>query len=742
MKKINKIITALIIILSTGNAFAAGDTYTPYDMDTMYDVYYEAPVIMPLPETEDERKIINMSSETKVNPMFKQMRIKITNFFRAKENAEKEKMMRELQEEFMDDEEAIIDNDPNIKEISDTKSTKQSETENNIDENEGTDENIEASEQTIELTGQVQEQKAENDVILDCDNIVYDEVKDELEAIGSPVLVFPPQKVSLKADKMTYNKSSNILKAYGNVELIKENSKIYGDYIQINMNEENAFMDNVKFKQANFVVNTRKATAENDKIILDEGNMTSDESYRLDLRTRMIGGQDFSRMLIDDDERSYLSDTIGDVPFKIKAEEVKVEGKKDHDTITLKKGTVYYGDKKLFRFKRFTAHTDKDQSYFEASYPELGSRSRLGMFAGPGFMFDLPNGSVVKAIPFLNYKNDLGVGGALKYRSANNVTDFAYGSAEDIFVLKGRQRLDDKLYLQYGINSYMDDGFMGRNMAKYAAEIYYKDETLVKDTLAKNLDLRFRQKAGIGYMHNTDYNKYFGNIPNKDIGTTRFKYIADIEQSLYKYENREKLQLFDLGLVLQGSAAVYGTGDTQFVGRIGPRIHSQYKRWMQDIGYFQAAYDDNTPLARFDTYRYGRSSVYIREALRINKYLAVGWSGNINLSNDSPNGEMFQENAFIVSLGPDDFKVNLGYDFIRQQTYFSFAIAMDMKGSSLDYKKMEIKNPDRIANSDTKNEKLIPTFEEAQEAKMKKQVKPVLKYAEVIDIQDPDREQL
>ena len=33
-----------------------------------------------------------------------------------------------------------------------------------------------------------------------------------------------------------------------------------------------------------------------------------------------------------------------------------------------------------------------------------------------------------------------------------------------------------------------------------------------------------------------------------------------------------------------------------------------------------------------------------------------------------------QENAFIIALGPDDFKVSFGYDFMREQTYFTIAM--------------------------------------------------------------------
>ena len=31
--------------------------------------------------------------------------------------------------------------------------------------------------------------------------------------------------------------------------------------------------------------------------------------------------------------------------------------------------------------------------------------------------------------------------------------------------------------------------------------------------------------------------------------------------------------LFDVSMAMQGSAALYGTGDTQFIARFGPRAH-------------------------------------------------------------------------------------------------------------------------------------------------------------------------
>ena len=457
----------------------------------------------------------------------------------------------------------------------------------------------------------------------------------------------------------------------------------------------------------------------------------------------MIGGNHFNRMIIDEDDRSSISTSfgeVGDTAIHIKAKDIIVNAKKEHDTFTMKQADVYYGDYKLFRIPSFTAHTNKGHDYFEANYPEFGSRSRIGMFAGPGFVFDVPNGAIVKAIPFLNYKDKIGVGGALKYRSATNYTDFMYGSSNDTFVLKGKQYLDDKLYMQYGANSYMDEWFFGRRMPKYSVELIYDDRTKIPSTIKEGYDLNFRHRASIGYMQNNDINRYGERLPASDMGTTRFKYMAEARQSLFNYGNREELKFINLSLVTQGSAALYGNGDMQFLGRIGPAVHTQYKYWMQDIGFFASAYQDGTPMARYDAYRYGHANVYIREAIRVHKYLTLAWSGSLTMTGDSPNGDMFQENSFILAFGPDDFKVNVGYDCVRKQTYFSFVVAMDTKGSSVEYEKMEIKNPDRLGKKDKEQEKLI-VYDQENPTNAKGPAKKMM-YAEVIDIEDPNREQI
>lgn len=708
------LIIALILVTISQTAYSKELFETPEDLENMPELFYEAPNLgVPSVQVKEG----SIATPLRGMPLFKKTRIKVTNFLRERDY---KKYQKELEKQSLQD---------NADEKSDDKTLVKQD----ID---GIN-----SEDTLELEGGVKEHVASNEVMLDADNIDYDSKTFDLIATGSPVLVFPPQSTTIKAKKMIYNKASNILRAFDNVEVIKDGNHIFGDYLQINMNEENAFLDNMNMKKAVVTVKARKTEMEDDKIVLHNGKIVSEDSYILRLQTKMIGGNNFNNMIIDDEDKSSIEDIVGDTAVHIKAKDIFVNAKKNHDIITLKKANVQYGDLKLFNLRSFTIHTNKKHEFFEANYPELGSRGRLGMFAGPGFVFDTPlqNGSTLKVLPIINNDSGIGFGGMLKYRSATNYTDLAYGSASDVFILKGKQYLDDKLYLQYGANSYLDEWFFGPRMPKYATELIYHDKGVIPNTIGQNLNLSFRHRLGIGYMQNNDVNRHGEHLPVADIGTIRTRYMAEINQSLFDYADKEKLRFFNLGLVMQGSAALYGTGDTQFVGRIGPRVHTQYKYWMQDIGFFATAYQDGSPMQMYDSFRYGHANVYIREALRLHKYLTVAWSGSITLTENSANNDRFQENSFIIAIGPDDIKFNIGYDWIRQQTYFAVVVAMDTKGSSIEYEKMEIKNPDRLAKSNDEDVEL-KVFDMGQ-PKQKGQTKKMM-YAEVIDIEDPSREEL
>lgn len=603
---------------------------------------------------------------------------------------------------------------------------------------------------SISLETGISEQVSEKEMQLDSEKVNFDEETGDMVATGRPLLYLPPQNTKVVSDTMTYNQDSNILKAIGHVYITKDGMPAKADYLEVDMNEESMVMDNMEAVSDAMIMDAKKAVQKDSLLVLTDGNLHSETSQIYRLSSRMIGPM-FSNMILSDDEKALFfgNPTGNQLHFNI--ENIYVDARKNHDMFVAKNIEVSHKGKYLFTWPSLTAYTNKERDYFEANYPEFGSRRKLGMFIGPGFVFGGPAGSVMKVIPFLNYQHgNFGFGGALKYRNTFNSTELGYGSAADIFFLKGIQRLDDNLYLQYSANSFMDEWFMGARMPKYMAEVYYDKAYGIKDFLAEGKGLRFRHRIGFGLMEDNDKNYYGEKIAGSNISTTRLRYMAEISQKLYSYENPENKFYFDLSLALQGSAAVYGTGDTQFVARIGPRAHVQYKRWMQDIGYFQTGYDDHTPVPRYDMYRYGHSTVYLSEIFRVCKYLSVGWSGMANLSDDSPNGKLFQENRFVIAVGPDDIKIRLGYDFVRQTTYFGFDLAFDTKGTSIKYGKMEIKNPERLGqHQKDENRKLafspakqqeevkVSSKNRKNEAKAKPQV---LDHAQVIDIEDPNKE--
>ncbi|MBR6099482.1 hypothetical protein IKP85_07020 [bacterium] len=780
MKKL--VLISLLSIIFTGSQVSAevirsSEFYNKSDyLEALDEEFFENGNMAPLdnaivdPNLEETEENFEFGSLTdgdyttkplKGMPLFKKYRIKIQNHYRIKEHEQylKDQQQMQMQSQIpaMDDFDEDID-DEYINELTNRTVRKKYVDENGNEikvslfdrikkffNRNKDDDDTETNRAVVTdgdgllegntdsaLVGGVREVAAQKDMILDCDKLNYDDDTSELEAVGNPVMKFPPQKAAIKAKRITYNTESNIIKAYDDVEITKDDSTIYGDYVMINLNDESSIVTNMKTEKMNMFINAKEVVASEDTLELRDGSMSGDKHYTLRLRSGMMGTR-LGNIVVPEDQQSNISKDGLDI--QVKAQEIYVTAKKYHDVVTVKNADIYFKDKYIANLSSLTSHTNKGQEYFEANYPEFGTIPRIGMFAGPGFVFDVPNGATLKVIPFANYKNKFGIGAGLKYRSGTNYTEMYYGSANDMLVMRGRQFFDDRFFMQYGINSYQDDWFLGSNMAKYRVEAVYRDSTIIPHTLGYGRSARYRQRVSFGYMQNSNYDRKGERIKSSNMGTTRLKYMAELSQNLYSYANEDNTLQAQFNWRLQGSAAVYGTGDTQFIARTGPVLHTQYKRWIQDIGYFVTGTHDETPLRKVDLYRYGRSTLTLREAVRINKYLTMAWRISSALSNDAPNHKTFQENGLFLSIGPDDLKVTLGYDFIRDRTYLLLNTALDLKGTKVDYKKLVIKNPESLGRD--KSEKVEPiTFDYGPKTKVKRT------HAQVINIEDPDREQL
>lgn len=547
------------------------------------------------------------------------------------------------------------------------------------------------------------------DIILDCDNVDYDTPNYLIYAKGNVSVEFVKQGTTVKADTITFDRINNTIKAEGNVRILKGGQTITGDYIFVDMNEENALIENPLTKTATIEIKSQKGYVYGDKIVQENGNIDVNGSYPIEFHSATRGPQ-LRKMLVPKEDS--IEDDIEKGVFKLKAKDIKITQKGDLEIVSFKKPRIYKGEKTVFKVPAVKLYTNKNHDYVETNIWEIGSYRGLGVYTGPGFVFELPKGSVLKAMPILNYKSGFGIGALGRFSSGTNQTMAAYGTAASKIIVYGKQKLDDNLYLQYGMNSYMDEWFMGRRRPKYGASLVYNKGYSSDSFLLKGQTSHYKHRFDAGYYQDLDYDTHFERLQGTDMGTTRFRYMAEAGQEIFSYKDEENLKAFSFGAVSQLSAAIYGNGNTQVVGRIGPRFHTQYKRWMQDIGYFFSVYDDNTPMPVFDAYRYGKQNLYLREYLRLNKYLTISWFSSINLTNDSANGRDFQENSFYVSVGPDDMKFNLGYDFVRENLYCTVEVKIDAKGAKVEYDTLEIKQDKKRKADNSKkddNDYVAPT---------------------------------
>lgn len=546
----------------------------------------------------------------------------------------------------------------------------------------------------LEMAG-VEETKSPQRVVITCDDMDYSTETSILNGNGHVKVYFVEEDTTLTTDHLVYDKRSNHMSAIGNVVITKKGIDVHGESINVDMNEENALIDKPLSKLAKISVSADKGYVYQNKIIQEKGTITVDSSIPIDLEPHGRAPK-LKRMLISDDDRSSIDEGIEEHAYRINVKKITINSDKKLDSLELRRAQIYRGNKKLFTVPWIRLYTNKNHDFVEGDFPELGSRRNLGMFIGPGWAVKMPKGSLLKLTPILTYKNKFGIGGFAKFLSGTNTTDIMYGTSKSKFVVRGVQQLDDNFRLEYAANDHMDNWFLGRRMPKYGANLVYEKSHKYKNFLADNMDMIFTHNISFGMFKDAEKDKYYKKLHGDEHTTIRGRYMAEINQHLFKRENKENQTSFIFSIVGQGSAALYGTGDTQFIGRIGPRIHTQYKRWMQDVGYYMTAYEDHTPLPVFDAYRYGHSSVYLREYLRVCRYLTLSWLGKVTLSDDRWNNSIFQECSFFVSVGPDDLKLNIGYDLVRENAYVNFSVGLDPKGSVINYDKLEIKNPENF----------------------------------------------
>lgn len=523
------------------------------------------------------------------------------------------------------------------------------------------------------------------DVMVDSDTIEYFPERHEFEAVGHAKVIFPSEKSTLMADKIIFNHDTNYIKGYDNVVMIREGQKVFGDYVQIDLNEENALITKPVMHRMNIKIQAKDATVYDAKTEAMEGSAKFEgEGGMYKFTSRSIFG--FNNPILPDAiDKEYLIKEKFDNKWNLKANKIIIDSRKDHDVVTLVNTDIYLKGHKVAKAGKIKLYTDKDQNFVETNMIELGSMRNMGAYIAPSVVLPVPGGATLKIGPGLMLKDELGVGAIGRFMSETNRTAFGYGTAEDRFVMRGRQTLGDSMYIDYAVNTYMNEWFMGGRMPQHGFQLVHKKVYNLDD-----IGVRFENRFTAGYAKDW----------KRDFGTTRFRWMTQSTKSFLQYKDLDHDFAADLGVSVQTVASLYGTGDTYGMARIGPTLRTQFKNWQQYVAYYIGGEAGQSPMY-FDRFYYGKSSVQLGESLRLNRYLTLMYTATLALS-DTPNDKMLQENRFYVAVGPDDFKVLLGYDAYRQSTVFGIDMALGADNSEAEFKRMVLNEPEKVGKSNKK----------------------------------------
>lgn len=521
---------------------------------------------------------------------------------------------------------------------------------------------------------------------INADKITYDDTEGNVYAKGNVEIISKEQNVILKADDAVLDKESQTIKLHNNVKIIKEGTEMVGEYMLVDLNEQNILMDNPTLEAYSFVIKAQEGYLVANDIQMLNGNMKSSRRTEYPFATNGFCKLDprGARALYDSSvDTSEITPTKKQV-YTIDSKEIVITSYRDHNSVLLKGSNIYYNNHKIVRNSDIEIITDKENQIFETNMAEAGSMRNFGTYVGYGFVFRLPEGQTLKLMPALVYKSGLGVGVIGRYQTRNGNVEAGWASASSDLIVRGRYRLSDSLNLRYARRSYISEGFFGSRRPGYGAQLEYKKSYVIDD-----LKANFDNGVYVGLF--SDYKK---KHQEKDVySTTRFRYMAQLSKKILQYENEEQDLRIAFRANLQGAATLYGSGETTGVIRFGPSLRTSLKRWDSNIGYYFAGMHGDSPF-RFDKYRYGKSSIYLNEKFNFNNKFALGYRVTVTPLKDNYEDKLLTESRLYAMFGPQDLKVALSYDFVRDIAHLDFMFLIGSDSAKINFDKLTTKNMD------------------------------------------------
>lgn len=534
------------------------------------------------------------------------------------------------------------------------------------------------------------EARADNKFQINADKISYDDTEGNIYADGNVEIIAHSKNITLKADNAVIDKPSQTIKLKGNVKIIKDGLEMAGQSLIVDLNEENIIMDNPVAEAYSFVIHAQESYLIANDMQMLNGDITSNQKREI-----VFTSSRFQRFVPGAYEELYDPSLHNDLnvdkktkTYKIDAKEIVVTSYKDHNALVFKGANVYYGKHKMYPKTDFEIIADKQSQVVETNVMEVGTFRSFGTYLGYGFVHKLPKGQMLKLMPAAVYGDHrFGVGLLARHRSRNSMLEAGYSTSTEKFVARGVYRFGNGFSLRYGRNSYMPEGFLGARRPGYAAQLGFE-----KAYYDKENDITFKHSTYAGLF--SDYRKSKGG---HYFATTRFRENLELRKNFIEYKNPEQDLSLKFGILAQGSATIYGTGDTTGVFRIGPVLSSRLKKWESQIHYTQGGIHGKSPFV-FDRYMYGRSTVYFNEKFNFNNVFALGFAGAISPNKDNYKHDLITEAMIYALFGPRDIKVAVSYDFYRSVGHLDFLFILGSDKAKINFEKLTTKNIDSSKN--------------------------------------------
>lgn len=544
--------------------------------------------------------------------------------------------------------------------------------------------------------------KAMVDII--ADEINYDQEQSFYEAKGNAETYLANKDATLFADYISYDAEAQLLEATGNIKMLQGTDEIYGNYISFDLStneyqvtEPRLYASGIKMKSrklsSTFIPKEQNKRSKN-VLQFNNGTMALAEPisvYAHASRIRTRYGREQRRH--NQNQEVDWTDTTDTRTLHYSAEEVYFDNTRKTNNLQIKGARIWLNDNLSIPSPVHITTTVGEAANTRFQGPIFGTQTRIGGFAmGPRFFWETDPG-VFSVVPLLQIGNgpNFGVGGIATFNTPNDNTAImgGYGTLEQRFILNAHQNIWHR-YLQADVlvNQFKRNSVFGTSQVGQLYDL--STDFRLKLPFIDERGMRIRGAAGWAHDNNDLFSKERREQLAEERGVggegkENQGFRTEIEtdfytQPIWRYGNER--YNFSLRTRTQAAFRIYDTGDTFRIARFGPAIEVRIDNLSFELDYLLGVIGGQSPFL-FDQFVDGNQAIILDGDYIVNKWLSIG-----TLLTYSLDRERFTRNQVRTEFGPEDFKIRLSYDTIRNQVGLGFNVIF---GDTVDFDTLKVR---------------------------------------------------